>query len=615
VKARFTAVRKYEYGEKSADIDVRKQSYIEVSVMPLLMPGATVYAKASVVNSGGGTLTLVISGAGVEGKIEETIQPGVREYEFPVTGKAYGRLELKLVDADGGTLDRREVRIDDVSAYPVTFSDLVVSDGSPLVVRSGEKAAVYGNPGMLLQGMVMNVVTSMYSWFGHAEALSSSAAIRAYLLRAIDEKLVEDEGLRDTLKSDLVRTVRDLNEVFFDGDRRLFRPYPGLDGNELWSVWTVRNLKTMTSCLESSPKLREEFSGTIATARSMSDGACKELRRRGVDLRKEALYDFEEGAEMLPIEIDGKVVYRLLTDPAVVDWFLDKMHGGPDAEPGKTPGRAFVIDYDRYRFLRSVERVGVLYYLVLNAKALYLQGDPNFQGLFNRIARGVVLTQEPGVMKGPALLGGVYSSPLTLASFLDLLLSMAGDGSFEKSSVVVNGKRRGLSGGPLLVEAETKDVVLKPDRFTVIRVDRPRDVNLLEYTDREPFFEVKLERRSLRMGDEVEMVIELDAVALERQNSAGSFAEYYAIVAVPSTLSAKQTEDLLSDYKGQPVYGQRETGSQKIQLLAVPFRGSRRIVLKLGAAQRGESDGYVLVRHVGNPEVAAAVKTGAVTVK
>jgi hypothetical protein len=615
VKARFTAVRTYEYGEKSADIDVKKQSYLEVNVMPLLMPGATVYAKASIVNTGAQNVTLVISGAGVEGKIEESIEPGVREYEFPVTGKVYGTLELKLVDASGKTLDGREVELNNVSAYPVTYSDIVVSDGDALTVKRGEKAAVYGSPGMLLHGMVMNVVTSMYSWFGHAEALSSSAVIRAYLLRAIDEKLFDDEGLRDTLKSDLVKTVKNLDETFYDRDRRLFRPYPGLDTNDLWSAWTARNLRMMLSCLEGSAELRREFAGTITTARSMADGANKELRKRGVDLREETLYDFDKGAESLPIEIDGKVVYRLLTDPAVVDWFIDKMYRGLEADPGKPIGRAFVIDYDRYRFLRSIERAGSLYYLVQNAKALYLQEDPNFQGLFNRIARGIILTQEPGVMKGPALLGGVYSSPLTLVSFLDLLLSMAKDGSFERPSVVVNGRRQGLAKGPLVLEARTKDINLKPDKYTVIRVDRRREVNVLDFTDRKPFFEVRMGKHAIQMGDELEMVVELDGDASGRENATGRYAEYYAIVAVPSTLSVKRTEDLLSDYKGQLIYGQRETGSQKIQLLAVPFRGSKRIVLKLGAAQKGASDGYVLVRHVGNPDIIAAAKTGKVTVK
>jgi hypothetical protein len=611
VKVRFTAVRTYEYREKSTDIDVKKRSYLEVNVMPMLMPGATVYARTTVVNTGGKNVTLIISGAGVEKKIEESIEPGVREYEFPVTGRVYGKLEMKLVEASGKVLDKRDVELKNMSVYPVTYSDVTVSDGSPLTVRRGEKVAVYANPGMLLQGMVMNVVTSMYSWFGHAEALSSSAAIRVLLLRAIDERIIDGEGLRDTLKSDLVKTVKDLDEVFYDRDRALFRPYPGTETNELWSVWTVRNLRMMLSCLEGSKQLKKEFAGTVENARAMADGAYRELKRRNVDLQGETLYDFEKNVESLPIEIDGKLVYNLLTDPSVVDWFLERMYRGLDADPRKPIDRAFVIDYDRYRFLRSIERSGVFYYLLQNAKALYLQKNPNFQGLFNRIAGGVIQTQEPGVLKGPALLGGVYSSPLTIASFLDLLLLMAKDGSFEKSTVTVDGKKHGLSAGPYVAEAQVKDLAVRADAYTVVRIDRKREINMLDFADNELFFKVKLEKNALRMGDEIDMVIELDDSAMEH----GGPAEYYAIVAVPSTLSVKRTEDLLSDYKGQAIYGQREMGSQKIQLLSVPFRGSKRIVLKLGAAQKGVSDGYVLVKHVGDMEIVATVKTGRVSVK
>jgi hypothetical protein len=256
-----------------------------------------------------------------------------------------------------------------------------------------------------------------------------------------------------------------------------------------------------------------------------------------------------------------------------------------------------------------------MYYLVQNAKALHAQKNPNFQVLFNRVARGVVQTQEPGMLKGPALLGGVCSSPLTIASFLDLLLSMAKDGSFDKSAVVVNGKEHALANGPFVVEARGKDMTVKADKYTVLRVDRRREVNMLDFAGRDPFFKVTLEKSSLRMGDELDMIIELDGAGLQQGGASDHFAEYYAVVAVPSTLSVKQTEDLQSDYKGQSIFGQREMGSQKIQFLTVPFRGSRRIVLKLGAAQRGVSDGYVLVRHISNPGIIATVKTGRVTVK
>ena len=110
------------------------------------------------------------------------------------------------------------------------------------------------------------------------------------------------------------------------------------------------------------------------------------------------------------------------------------------------------------------------------------------------------------------------------------------------------------------------------------------------------------------MGEESDLVIKLDGQEFDP-------ADYIATIAVPSTLSVKQTEDLLSDYKGQLIYGQRETGGQKIQLLTVPFRGSKQIVLKTAGVQKGSSEGYVLVRHVSNPNIISAVKINTVSVQ
>lgn len=607
VKVRFTAVQKYEYAETTKDIDVAKTSYIEVNVMPLLMPGAKIVVKASVVNSGKKRVKLVVSGAGIENKIEESFTSGANEYEFQVEGNTFGRLELKLVDDSGKTLDKREVSLKNIGSYPVTFSDVQVSDGNSVTVEDGRRVAIYANPGMLLQGMVMNVVTSMYSWFGHAEALSSSVTIRAILLRAIDEKIIEDEGLRDTLKSDLVKTVKDLNEAFYDHGNRLFRPYPGLNTDEQWSLWSIRNLGLALNYLEGSANLKKEFKDTIRLAKEMVDGTYKILEKKKIKVDEQALYDFEKDKEMLPVEINGKVVYKLITDTAVVDWFLSRMYRNIDMDPQVPLNKAFIINYDLFRFLRSIERTGEIYYLTQNAKALYLQKNKGFQPLFNRIARGVVMTQEPGVIKGPALLGGVYSSPLTIVSFLDLLVTMAKDKQFSKSSVTVDGKVYPLGNGPVVLEAKGKDLVVKADAYTVIRVDQQKELNLLDYTGNKPFFKVNIDDKNMKMGGETEMVIEL--------NKGLNPTEYYALIAVPSTLSVKQTADLLSDYKGQLIYGQREMGSQKIQLIAVPFRGSKQIVLKLGAAQKGMSDGYVLVRHISNPDIIATVRTGNVTVR
>jgi hypothetical protein len=74
--------------------------------------------------------------------------------------------------------------------------------------------------------------------------------------------------------------------------------------------------------------------------------------------------------------------------------------------------------------------------------------------------------------------------------------------------------------------------------------------------------------------------------------------EYYAIVAVPSTVAIKQTEDILADYRGTLIYGQQVTGGTRMQLLAIPFRGNRSMKLVLEGAYPGRSFGKVAIRHI-----------------
>jgi hypothetical protein len=450
----------------------------------------------------------------------------------------------------------------------------------------------------------------MYSWFGHAEAISSSAAIRAGLLKAIEEKIISDEGLHDTLKSDLVKSVKDLNEAFYNPDKKLFRPYPGLDESTTWSVWTAKNLNIMIKYLEGSKALKQEFADTIALAGEMVSAVYSELKDRKINIEGEAQYDFDHNDNIIPVEIDGKVVYKVLTDQAVAEWFVKKMVPLLDVEGSKDLkdiNLKFIKAYDTYRFLRSFERTGSIYYLLQNAKALYLKNDKNFGPLFNKIAKGVIMTQEPGLIQGPALLGGVYSSPLTVMSFLDLLLTMAEDKKFTKTESAVNGRKTPLSGSPLLIDAKDGNIELKSSEFTVVRIDQEKEINIADYVQENPFFNVNIDDDHMTMGSETSLTIELDK---ERDPS-----EYYALIAVPSVLSIRQTEDLLSDYKGQLIYGQRSTGSEKIQLLTVPFRGSRKMVLNLEAAQKGTSEGIILVRHINNPEIIASIKIGKVIVK
>lgn len=613
-KIRFVAIENYDYLEKIKDIDIKKGSYLELNIPNLIIPDAQVLGKISVINTTKDKLKLNITGAGVLKEINFDIKPSETELQtvdidFQVIGKNYGKMKLQLINSSGKVLDKREVEIKNISTYPINFSDIKISDGNPITIQKGRKIAIYSNPAKLLQGITMNIVTTMYSWFGHSEAISSSAVIRSILLRAIQDNIINDEGLRDTLKSDLVKSVKDLYEAFYDKDKNLFRPYPDIETNELWSLWTVKNLSKMIHYLNNSDVLKDEFSETIKLASLMVENVYTELKKNNPRIDEKALYDFEKNVDLIPVEINGKVIYQAQTDPAVINWFINKMLPVLDissVKDIKNINKNFIKAYDTYRFLRSFERTGAIYYLLENAKGLYKSGDKNFTQVFNTISRGVILTQEPGIIQGPAMLGGVYSSPLTIMSFLDLLLEMSEDKKFLVKEVEIDGKKEVLSDSPMILESKDK-MTIKSNEYTVIRIDDQKDINMYEYIKDKTFFNIKTEKQNLKVGEETEIIIELDK---DKDPT-----EYYALIAIPSVLSVKQTEDLLSDYKGQLIYGQRASGGVKIQLLTVPFRGSRNIVLRTDANYKGVSEGFVMVKHINNPDIIVTSKIKQVTVK
>jgi hypothetical protein len=158
-----------------------------------------------------------------------------------------------------------------------------------------------------------------------------------------------------------------------------------------------------------------------------------------------------------------------------------------------------------------------------------------------------------------------------------------------------------------LISSETGEIKITAPKFVTIRSDKQKEVNIYEYVNREHLFDIKTEKNILKIGEECDLTINLKKDL--------DPAEYYAIIAVPSVLSIRQTDDLLSDYKGQLIYGQRTGGGEKIQLLTLPFRGSRTITIKNEAAYKGFSSGYVFVRHINNPEIISTIKTDKITVK
>ena len=154
--------------------------------------------------------------------------------------------------------------------------------------------------------------------------------------------------------------------------------------------------------------------------------------------------------------------------------------------------KALIKQYDVYRFLRAFERTGNLYYLLLNAKSMLLKGDENFYSLFNKIAKGMIATQEPGMIKGPALLGGVYSAPQTFVKFLEVLIEMANKKMIARSSeieITEGGKKKGftLKDEPLILEA-TENMKINAAKFVCFRIDKKMDLNVYAYLEKKPFF-------------------------------------------------------------------------------------------------------------------------------
>jgi hypothetical protein len=197
------------------------------------------------------------------------------------------------------------------------------------------------------------------------------------------------------------------------------------------------------------------------------------------------------------------------------------------------------------------------------------RGRDAFERLYRLAARDLLLTKEPGLLHGPALLGGVYAAPMAMVRFLELTLRIP--------------------------------------PMTVTRIDRPGTVRFTSGPPA-PWVTATFAARDLSLrGGKTSLTIELDG--------SKDPGEYYAIVAVPSNLAITQTEDILADYKGNLLYGQQSTGAAKAQLMAVPFRGNRRMSLWLEALHSGASPGVVAIRHVARPDEETVIALPAVTVR
>jgi len=547
-KIRFVAFDKYDYLEKNRDIDVKKKNSVETSVQSFLMPGARVSGRVHIAGRPGEKMKLKLSGACLEKDVTMEVSEGNKDVEFELIGKNYGALRMEIFDNSGRLLDCRDVNIKNPASAQVTYSNIMISDGSPIYVKKGGKIQICANPGLMIQGLVRNIVTTMYSWFAHAEAITAQAAIRAMLIRAVDEKIINDDGMREILKADLVKSIRDFNEKFYDEKTGLVHPYPGVPVDITWTIWSAKNLSSVINTLRGSEISKNEFSDVIACASGMLEKMISELLGRGVSIRELGMFDPKTGEDLIPVAIGGKVVFKVPTDDAVIDWFTEKIVPGLDTRHSKSIcdiSDALIKNYDKYRFLRAFERTGPLYYILLNLKPLFVRNDKNFAPLFSMVARGLINTSEPGLIQGPALLGGVYSSPQTAVKFIELLLLMAREEKVRPDAsveVIKDGKAGQIvkfSGAPLTLEAADGDMAVQAPEFSAARSDATAEINIFDHLEKPSFFSAEFDRGIMDIGDEGKLTIRLEK---EKDPT-----EYYAIVAVPSTLSVRQTDDLLSD--------------------------------------------------------------------
>jgi len=597
VTARFVAVKGLDWAEAQRGADVKLGAFVDARLPRVLVPGAELKLRVDVTNTLPQPVNLVVKGTGIAQELRRAVATGHQTVEVALLAKESGKLVLQLTDAHGQALDRRELPIALLDDQEVTWSRLEFGGGQQgTPVAANQEVVVYEGAGPLLEGMVMNVFTTTESWFGHAEALSAQAAVHAVLLAAIDKGLLSDEGIGEQLRSTFNQAVRALDEKFCDRQTGLCRPYPGLATQPLWSAWVSRNLHSAISALARVKTTDGRVAEAYALARQLTARIDAALKARKASTL-EAGYD-DAGDAVIPVEIDGKVVYRAVTDDAVSRWAAEQLLPRLDWD-ARSVELSFARAYDTFRFLKAFERTGALQYLTEVAKALYLKGDrQKFAQLYRHLTRGMILTQEPGLLQGPALLGGVYSTPMALVKFLELQLLIGERRAKERPTLAgkaLSFGQRASGGGTLVLPVGA-----------IARIDERRRVSWEGGQGSPEWATARVSAPHARVGEELGLEI---ALSPDLDPS-----EYYAIVAVPSTVAVKQTEDLLSDYRGQLIYGQQVTGGTRMQLLAVPFRGARSLKLVLEGAYPGHSFGKLLVRHIEKADAYAARPLPEITV-
>ncbi len=609
VAVRFTATKGLDWAKTEASLDVRRSSYVELQVPKVFVPGADLQLAVFAVNGGQTPLELRASGAGLPNLQVLAVPPGKQHLVLPWQGNLAGVLDIQLAVPGGRVKDHRQYALADVARLPVTWSRLAfASEDRKLSLAPGERVVVFHGPGELLHGVVNNVVTTLESWFPHAEAMSAQVAAQAVLLAAIEHHVLDDEGLTRKLQADMAKAAQGLQQRLYDPASQMMRPFNGLPPQPLWSLWVSRNLHVALRALQGAPRTSQQAANAVLLLTRLTADLDVGMAKRGQDPKKLAGFDpSQAGEDVLPVVIDGQEVDRIITDDAVQAFVLQQL--APDLDPDQaTLELACAKSFDHFRFLRAMSRTGRLQYLITAAKAALIagpKGRAQFDRLYAIIARGLVFSQEPGLLQGPALLGGVYSTPMALVRFLELTtLASARQKSKGNIALQQGDKVSSLAFGQRVVVGD-RGATLQLPADAVARIDRAGVVDLRE--GQPGGATAVLSNNDLKMGQQAELEVTLPAGADPLQ--------YYALIAVPTTTVVKQTEDILSDDKGQLLYGQQGTGSSKMQVVAVPFRGSRSIKLWLEGAFPGRATGLVAIRHLWNSDEVHALPIGAVHVQ
>ncbi len=606
---RVTAIAGLDWVSTEKQTDLVREASVEIKAPRALVAGGMLDLQLVTQSKSSKSLRLQVTGAGFERAASLPVPSGKHTHLLAWPAQA-GEIVAALVDDDGKVHDKRKVVIADVARQKVTWSRLATGGGKAITVKGGEKVTAYATPGALLHGIVSNMVTTMESWFPHAEALSAQVAVRATLLAAIERRLLADDGYAPQLRGGFEQAVLKLQRELYDPQGRMIRPYPGVAGNPLWSAWVANNLHIARRAFAQVPQARARVGAAAATAldqlaKDLGDG----MVARGENTDKHGFSVSRDGAETVEIAVEGGGRFEVVTDDAVQQFVLDKLgpaleQCGDDCADPKALGKAL----DHFRLVRAFSRVGRLQWLVAQAKAALAagpKGQATFDKLFDITAQGFVLSQEPGMLQGPALLGGVYSQPMALPRFVELLLAMGlrgGDNGAVAATVDDSNKK--LHWGEA-VEVK-RFAELRLPRGAIARIDRPGSVDLRASSEK-PFARAMVAKAELQIGEQSELVVELDAAA--------DPLEFYALVAVPATVAIRQTQDALSDYKGQLIYGQQAMGGAKMQIIAVPFRGLRTLRIWIEGLLPGQAPGLVAIRHVHDSDRSCALPIPAVRVR